>query len=147
MVGCLDGFLYGQGQLRGQAKAQMHRGGQPGVKLAILRPDRGFYRAYHVTDHIFRRIMQKCRQLPARGNSRILPAEDFLNQKGMFGHRIGPVAPGLSVPARHEGQAMGDILDLDVHRGRVQQIQPATRQHALPGAGLFHRSTSVVETA
>ena len=47
--------------------------------------------------------------------------------KGVLAHR-------LPVPARHPGQAVGDVLDLDVERGGVQQVEPAAGKHALPGA-------------
>ena len=43
-------------------------------------------------------------------------------------------ADGLAVPARHPGEAVGDVLDLDVERGGIEQVEPAARQHALPGA-------------
>ena len=44
-------------------------------------------------------------------------------------------ADGLAVPARDAREPMRDVLDLDVERGRIEQIEPAARQHALPGAG------------
>ncbi len=44
------------------------------------------------------------------------------------------LADGLAVPAGHAGQAVGDVLDLDVQRRGVEQVEPAARQHALPGA-------------
>ena len=44
-------------------------------------------------------------------------------------------AAGLAVPARDAGEAMRDVLDLDVERRGIEQIEPAARQHALPGAG------------
>jgi hypothetical protein len=33
---------------------------------------------------------------------------------------------------------MGNVRDLDIHRGWVKQIKPPTRQHPLPRARLFH---------
>ena len=45
-------------------------------------------------------------------------------------------AVGLSVPARDAGEPVRDVLDLDVERRGVEQIEPPPRQHALPGAGL-----------
>ena len=44
---------------------------------------------------------------------------------------------GLPVPARDAGEPVRDVLDLDVERRGVEQIEPAPRQHALPGARLF----------
>src|SRR5581483_10315924 len=52
----------------------------------------------------------------------------------MLRHRINVRAGGLAVPARHPGKPVGDVLDLDIERGGVEQIEPSTRQHALPGA-------------
>jgi hypothetical protein len=40
----------------------------------------------------------------------------------------------LAVPARHARKPVGDVLDLDIERGGIEQIKPAPRQHALPGA-------------
>ena len=42
--------------------------------------------------------------------------------------------------------AMRNIFHLDIHRGRVQKVEPAAREHALPSAGLFHDTALVVET-
>ena len=53
------------------------------------------------------------------------PREDLLDQQRMLGHRIGMLAPRLPVPARDEGEAVGDVLDLDVERRRVEQVEPA----------------------
>jgi hypothetical protein len=44
----------------------------------------------------------------------------------MFSHGIGEIPPRLTIPTRHKGQPMGDILDLYIDRRRVQQIKPAT---------------------
>ncbi len=127
LVGSLDRLLDGHGKLRGQAKAQMHCGGKPGIQLSVFGANRCFDGAYHVADHIFRRIVQKCCQLPARGNSRILAAKNLFHQQRMFCHRIGPVALGLTIPPRDKGQPMGNVFDFDVHRRRVEQVQSAAR--------------------
>ena len=50
---------------------------------------------------------------------------------GIFG---GVVALGLAIPPGHPRQPMGDVLDLNVKRRGVQQIEPAPRKHPLPGA-------------
>jgi hypothetical protein len=57
------------------------------------------------------------------------------DQHAMLGHREGMVALGLAVPAGDAGEAMGNVLDLDVERRRIEQVEPAAGQHALPGAG------------
>ena len=44
------------------------------------------------------------------------------------------VAVGLAVPAGDAGKPMSDVLDLDVERRGIEQIEPAPAQHALPGA-------------
>src|SRR5262249_47991119 len=36
------------------------------------------------------------------------------------------------VPARHAGEAMSNVFDLDVERRRIEEIEPAARQHPLP---------------
>src|SRR6478736_340080 len=41
---------------------------------------------------------------------------------------------GLSVPAGDTGEPVGDVLDFDVERRGVEQVEPAARQHPLPGA-------------
>jgi hypothetical protein len=50
----------------------------------------------------------------------------------MLGDREGVGAQGLSVPARHPSQAVGDIVDLDIERRGVQKVEAATGQHPLP---------------
>ena len=49
---------------------------------------------------------------------------------------------GLAVPARDARETMRDVLDLDVERGGVEQIEPAARQHALPGARRVARAVA-----
>jgi hypothetical protein len=50
-------------------------------------------------------------------------------------HRKDMRAAGLAVPACDTREAMGDIGDLDIERRGVEQIEPPSRQHALPGPG------------
>ena len=52
----------------------------------------------------------------------------------MLRDREGVVAEGLSVPARDAREPVRDVLDLDVERRRIEKIETAARQHALPGA-------------
>jgi len=42
----------------------------------------------------------------------------------------------LPVPARDTGEAMRDVLDLDVQRRRIEKIESPSAQHSLPGARL-----------
>jgi hypothetical protein len=44
-------------------------------------------------------------------------------------------AVGLPVPAGDAGEAVRDVFQLNIERRRVEQIEPAARQHALPSAG------------
>jgi len=73
---------------------------------------------------------------PDMGGEPIAPAgpasRDLLRQQGVLRHRENMIAAGLSVPARHPGESMSDVLDLDVERRRIEEIEPAARQHALP---------------
>ena len=46
----------------------------------------------------------------------------------------GVLALGLSIPTGDTGEAVGDVLNLDVERGRIEQVETASGQHALPGA-------------
>ncbi len=41
---------------------------------------------------------------------------------------------GLTIPSRHAREPMGDVLDLDVERRGVEQIEASAGQHTLPGA-------------
>jgi hypothetical protein len=40
----------------------------------------------------------------------------------------------LPVPARDAREAVRNVIDFDIERGGVEQIQPSSRQHALPCA-------------
>ena len=62
-----------------------------------------------------------------------LPRQRF-DQQRVLGHRKNVPAVGLAVPARHPGEAVGDVVELDVKGRGVEQIEPAARQHALPGS-------------
>ena len=70
----------------------------------------------------------------ASARSRFLRRGDRLDQQRMLRDREDVRAVRLAVPARDARQAVRDILDLDVERRGIEQVEPATRQHALPGA-------------
>ena len=95
------------------------------IHFAIFISQCAFYRRYHVAKHIFGRVMQQCRQPPFRGRLRHDLAKRLLYQKGMLGNRIWPVAACLAVPARDEGQPVGNIPDFDIDGSRVEKIKPA----------------------
>ena len=61
-------------------------------------------------------------------------AKDLLDQQRMLGDREGVVADRLAVPAGDAREPVRDVGDLDVERRGVEQVEPAARQHALPGA-------------
>ncbi len=60
--------------------------------------------------------------------------DDAFHQEAMLRHGEGVRALCLSVPSRHAGQAVGDVADLDIERGGVEEIETPPRQHALPGS-------------
>src|SRR6185295_9022100 len=49
---------------------------------------------------------------------------------------------GLAVPARDARKTVRDVLDLDVERRGIEEIQSAAGKHALPGAGRCRTSGS-----
>ena len=51
----------------------------------------------------------------------------------MLRHRESMLAVGLAVPTGDAGQPVRDVLDLDVERRGVEQVEPPPAQHALPG--------------
>src|SRR5216684_2432359 len=50
----------------------------------------------------------------------------------MLRHREDVIPVGLSVPARHAGEAVSNIFDLDVERRRIEEIEPAARPPPFP---------------
>src|SRR5215467_1164951 len=50
----------------------------------------------------------------------------------MLGHRKSVLAVGLPIPTGDASKPVGDVLDLDVERRRVEQVEPSPAQHALP---------------
>ena len=61
---------------------------------------------------------------------------DRVDQQRVLGHRIGVSAHSLAIPACDTRQAVGNVLDLDIKRRRIGEIEPPTRDHALPGTGV-----------
>ena len=117
-----------------QAEAHVNGGKQAVFKGLVIQPQRRLERRDHVAHHIFRRIMQQGHQ--PRGPVQ-LPVDvggDALHQHAMLRHREGMVALGLAIPPGHPRQPMGNVLDLDIKRRGVQQVEPPSRKHPLPGA-------------
>ena len=65
----------------------------------------------------------------------VLGLDEAGHDHAVLGDGEGVFADRLAVPAGHARQAVGDVLDLDVEGGGVEQVQPAAGQHPLPGAG------------
>ncbi len=130
----LDLLFHGFRHLGRQSEPDMHRRHQARIHCLVSRPHRRLDGRDHIPDHIFRRVVQKRRQPPFhRRFRRDHPVNPF-HQNRVFRHRIGKLANRLPVPARHECQPVGDILDLDIQRRGVQQVEPAPRKHPLPCA-------------
>jgi hypothetical protein len=55
----------------------------------------------------------------------------------VLGDRKSMVAGGLAVPSGDSGKSVGDVLDLDIHGGRINQIKASATQHSLPRAHAF----------
>ncbi len=62
-----------------------------------------------------------------------LPAEDLLDDETVLGDGKGMVAGRLAVPAGNARKAVGDIGEFDIERRGVEQIEPPSGKHALPG--------------
>src|SRR5581483_5303300 len=73
-------------------------------------------------------------ELPAPREIWLHRRGDLLHQQRVLGDGEGMVSHRLAVPARHAGKAVGDVLDLDVLRRGIEQVEPPPRQHPLPGA-------------
>ncbi len=140
-VGLLDQRLDRRRRPGGQAEAQVDRGLQPLLEGLVVDAERRLEGRDHVADHIFGGVVQQGGQAPARLHVRPDMGEDLLDDDRVLGDREGVLADGLAVPARDPGQAVGDVLDLYIHGRGVEQVQPAARQHPLPGAGLRLRTT------
>src|SRR5665648_335429 len=78
--------------------------------------------------------MDQARQPEAGVERRLDLAGNGLDEKAMLRHREGMLAVGLAVPAGHAGKPVRDVLDLDIERRGVEQVEPPPAQHALPGA-------------
>ncbi|MNL56004.1 hypothetical protein D3C87_1794620 [compost metagenome] len=79
--------------------------------------------------------MQQCLQQCGRRGVGIGGAEQLEHQHRMLRHRKGIIALGLPVPASHARQAMGNVAQFHIDWRGIENIETATRQHTLPGAG------------
>ena len=78
--------------------------------------------------------MQQDRKPRAHVGLRAAPRQRIDEQRVLC-NRENIRAKGLPIPAGDAGKPVCDVLDLDVEGGRVEQVEPAAGQHALPGAG------------
>ena len=81
----------------------------------------------HVADDEFRRIVQQDRQRQPGVDAAGLPPRDRIDQQGVLCDRKNMLADGLSVPPRHPREPVSDVLNLDIERRRIEQIEPAAR--------------------
>ena len=100
----------------------------------VVATEHGLERRDHVADDIFRGVVQQRCNPEADVDPRHLLAHDGFHQQRVLRYRENMRAAGLSVPACYARQPIGDVGDLDIERGRVEQIEPPPRQHPLPGA-------------
>ena len=101
-------------------------------RLVVI-PDHRLKGRDHIANDIFRRIVEEDGEQAAAVEPRLL-ARDRFGEQRVLRYREDMGALGLAVPTRDAGKPVRDVLDLDVERGGVEQIEPAARQHALPGA-------------
>ncbi len=105
----------------------------------VVEADGGLEGADEVADHVLGRIVQQGGEPPARSQAGLERGGDLLHHQRVLGDREGVVAERLAVPAGDAGEAVGDVLDLDVGGRGVEQVEAPARQHALPGAWRRHR--------
>ncbi len=77
---------------------------------------------------------QQRRELELGRGVGLLHGEQRLDEERVLRDREDMAPLGLAIPARRAGKPMRDVLDLDIERRRVEKIEPASGQHALPGA-------------
>ena len=120
--------------LRRQAEAQVDGGEQPRLDRLVGVADHRLERRDHVADHVFRRVVQQDREPRPPVEPRRARPRHRLDQQRVLRDREDMRAVGLAVPARDAREPVRDVLDLDVERRGVEQVEPPARQHALPGA-------------
>jgi hypothetical protein len=117
----------------------MDRSQQAELKILIVDTDGCLERAYQIADDIFGRVMQKRGKTSRPRQARPQFLNEALDHHAMLRNRKRVRASGLAVPARNPGKAMGDIFDFHVERRRIEEIEPAPAEHALPRASVFCR--------
>ena len=135
IVGLLDQSFQASGRFSGQAEARMDGMGEAGFDLLITIAEHRFEWRDHVADHVFRGVMEQGEQARLRVQPRLDVQAEGFDDNAVLGNGKGVRALGLAVPAGDSSQPMSDILDFDIDRGGIDQIEPTPRQHALPDAG------------
>ena len=120
---------------RSKAEAEMDGRQQPVLEVLVVEADGRLERADQVADHIFGRIVEEGSSRPSRPvRGRNSPR--VLDQHAVLGHErhANPWSGRSSGPP---GQPMGNILDFDIERRRIEKVQAAAAQHPLPGAAFL----------
>src|SRR5919197_3001096 len=138
-VGRLDQRAEFRRKLARQTEAQMDGDEEARLYRLVGIADHGLERRDHVADHVFRGIVEENAEAARTVEARAL-ARDRFDQERMLGDGEDVRAFGLPIPAGNPRETVRNVGDLDVERGRVEQVEPAPRQHALPGARLFSRA-------
>src|SRR3984957_8458771 len=123
-VGGFDQLFQLRRRFRRQAEAAMDRSEQTPLDGLVGVADHRFERRDHVADHVFGRVVQQHGKPSAAIQARSAPVGQRLDQERVLRDGENMRAARLSVPARYAREPMRDILDLDIERRRVEQIEP-----------------------
>ena len=104
------------------------------LEATIIEAQGGFERGYHIADDVFRCVMQQGHQPVRYADLRVDVGADIFDNQAVLGDGKAMFAKGLSVPARNARQPQGDVVDLDIDGRRIEQVQPPSGEHTLPGA-------------
>src|SRR5690349_9718640 len=108
-------------------------GGEQAVLYGLIAvADDGLERRDHVPDDIFGGVMQQHCKAAAAIESRNFGTRESLHQQRMLRDRKNMRSLGLAIPPCDPRQAVRDVVDFDVERRGVKQVEPPSRQHALP---------------
>src|SRR5258708_28970028 len=95
------------------------------LEVLVVDADRGLEGADKIADNIFRRIVQERHEARAPCQPRAYLARYSLHQHAVLRNRECVGASGLAVPSRYAREAMGYVLDFDIERRRIEQIESA----------------------
>ena len=133
-VGNFDQLFQFRRRFSRQAEAPMNSREQALLDRLIGVADHRFERRNHVADDVFGRVVQQDRQTARVVKLRRVCACQRFDQERMLRHGKDVRAMRLAIPARDARKPVRDILDFDVERRWIEQIEPPPRQHSLPGA-------------